>query len=123
MALLELAMAALALWGWGGMEITVVERDLDWGIAAQSNVDGYPHSCYIEIDPVERTPRTLVHEVGHCLGYWWDGGFHSPNPESVMSDLYHPGQTIDLSDWEVIRRSRLHLGLTPRAVMVVNAEP
>lgn len=82
-ALLELAMAALALWGWAGMQITVsiAVPINDWAAQAQP-ADDFSH-CEILIHPNIREsawPGHLLHEIGHCVGAYE----HSEEPGSIM---------------------------------------
>lgn len=100
--------AALAAWGFGGMLVILTYTTFGWGIAAQSvPVPGGDWACYIEADPEQMTERTILHEVGHCVGFFnvAPGVDHSSDPESVMYSLYRPGQVITAEDRMVVFRN------------------
>lgn len=96
---LALVVAALALWGWRGVTVTVVEESLQLA-SAWTEVRGLS-GCTIHIDPATATERTAIHEAGHCAGYLLWGTapgapgdpHHSKNPASVM---YSGGTSLDI---------------------------
>lgn len=90
MSWIALIIAALALWGWNGVNVKVIEEPLQLAYA-WTDVKGL-NGCIIHIDPSTATERTAIHEAGHCIGYLLWGTpagapgdpHHSHNPESVM---------------------------------------
>lgn len=114
--------AAIALWGWSGMHVEVSVVSIGWGVAAQSYPTADFTSCRVEVDDelmarhargevVNRSlGRVLLHEAGHCVGYWPEvagGSAHSLDPASIM---YSPanGDTGEIlrADRERIKRIR-----------------
>ena len=92
-----LVIQALALWGWAGLSVTVVETPLQMAVGV-----AHPHGlagCLVEVDPAGIEPgdefSVITHEVGHCVGYYGPLGmpetWHSENPDSVMYSFYRAG--------------------------------
>jgi len=90
--MIQLAIAALALWGWFGMLISVeVAIPSQEGRAAEAYpTDGYT-TCRIVLHPGldERDyPGMLLHEIGHCVGHYE----HSDEPGNIMQNGGHNGR-------------------------------
>lgn len=124
-----LVAAALALWGWSGMLVEVEYRDFGWGAAARAwpSLPDTPifQNCLIEINTyyppqgLDALERTILHEVGHCVGYWPNATGetpHSDNPESIMYYTPRLGQgeilREDLEWIKVIRDRNLSYRVT-----------
>lgn len=98
-----LAAAALALWGWGGMILTVIigiPAETNWAAQAQPSADRT--ACTITIHPnlpADYYPAYLLHETGHCIGLYE----HSADTHSIMHR-----QGAATSGTTITRADRLH---------------
>lgn len=108
---MDAVLAALGQWGFGGVLVTLVFAPLGWGIAASSDPGPrWPEACEIVIDPEKMTEFTILHEVGHCVGYFnvtlgvGPRQDHSLDPRSVMNE--RPGPEITDADRLVVMSTR-----------------
>lgn len=107
--MLELALAALALWGWAGMHLTVevgYPSQPSW-VAEAWPTDDYS-ACRIVVHPTLNEIilwGIMLHEVGHCVGVY----DHSTEAGSVMSGYYENGTVTraDIAASKAMRDGRL----------------
>lgn len=128
--LVQMLLAALALWGWSGMHVEVSVVPIGRDVAARAFPESDLRSCHVEVDSqylsdyyrgiYQSLDLVLLHEAGHCVGYWPEvsgGSPHSTNPESIM----HASIDIDIGrilpeDWVRIKRIR-DQRVSPRVIM------
>ncbi len=114
--------AALEAWGVHGLDVTVElgqPSQPSWRAEAWPTANLGP--CRIVVHPVLAEAEwrsTIVHEVGHCLGWEDDEGRpHSTDVGSVMYPAPAAGQRITAQDRAIVR-GILGGWLSSRAVLV-----
>lgn len=108
----DIVLWALGLWGWVGMHITVEERHLGWGVSAVSYPAANFQTCRIIINLDDSLPErsvwtTVLHEVGHCVGYWPEYAGQSPHNQSEPSSVMWAPVTTDRVEITIADRERI----------------
>jgi hypothetical protein len=109
LTLLSYIAAAFAIWGVGGVPVTVEPSTPGAPGSAQAAVGSIGETCHIYVADgwqnwaPDAAVDIFVHEAGHCWGLWHSRDQHSVMwPEYVVGSGWRPTDT----DWDALRAAR-----------------